>query len=46
MELYKSTNEVSDFAKFNEIFKKIYGCDFDVMDQEWRLWVLRYQPTI
>ena len=44
MELYKATNEATDYAAFNEKFKKVYGQEFEAADQEWRLWVLRYQP--
>jgi hypothetical protein len=45
MKLYVATNGVTDVAPFNEHFKKIYGKDFDAMDRDWRLWVLRYQPA-
>ncbi len=44
MKLYVATNEVEDPAVFASHFKTIYGKDFDVMDREWRLWILRYQP--
>ena len=44
MKLYKATNEVEDPAVFASHFKTIYGKDFDAMDREWRLWILRYQP--
>jgi hypothetical protein len=43
MKLYVETNEVAESDAFNERFKKIYGKDFDGMDRDWRLWVLRYQ---
>jgi hypothetical protein len=44
MKLYKATNDVEDSATFATQFKDIYGADFEAMDREWRLWVLRYQP--
>jgi hypothetical protein len=44
MKLYKATNEVEDPVVFASHFKTIYGKDFEVMDREWRLWALRYQP--
>jgi hypothetical protein len=44
MQLYVKTDGVEEAGTFNSIFKGIYGEDFDVMDREWRLWVLRYNP--
>ncbi len=44
LKLFKATNEVEDPAVFAAHFKTIYGKEFDVMDREWRLWILRYQP--
>jgi hypothetical protein len=44
MKLYKATNEVEDPTVFATQFKTIYGKDFQEMDRDWRLWVLRYQP--
>ncbi|MFA4948904.1 MAG: hypothetical protein WC674_10425, partial [Candidatus Krumholzibacteriia bacterium] len=44
MKLYKAANEVEDPVVFAVHFKTTYGKDFDEMDREWRLWVLRYQP--
>ena len=44
MELYKAMDEVKEAAPFAGKFKNIYGKDFEEMDREWRLWVLRYQP--
>jgi len=44
MKLYAATNEVQEQVAFNAHFKDVYGKDFDVMDRDWRLWVLRYQP--
>ncbi len=43
MKLYVETNEVFAADSFGERFKSIYGEDFEVMDRNWRLWVLRYQ---
>jgi hypothetical protein len=45
MKLYVETNEVVESDAFNERFKNIYGKDLDVIDRDWRLWVLRYQST-
>jgi len=44
VKLYTATDEVAAPALFNKRFKDIYGADLDVMDRDWRLWVLRYQP--
>lgn len=44
MQLYTKTNGVDEPGAFNSVFKSIYGEDFDVLDRDWRLWVLRYQP--
>lgn len=44
--LYVETNEIEEPGPFNAHFKSIYGRDFDVVDREWRLWVLRYKPKI
>ncbi len=46
MRLYTKTNGVTDASSFNSIYKSIYGVDFDAMDRDWRLWVLRYQPKV
>jgi hypothetical protein len=45
MKLYVDTDGVTEADPFNKHFKEIYGKDFDVLDRDWRLWVLRYQPT-
>ena len=44
MKLYTATDDVVVPALFNMHFKGIYGKDFEVMDRDWRLWLLRYQP--
>lgn len=44
MKLYAATNEIEAVGPFNAHFKSVYGQDFDVMDRDWRLWVLRYEP--
>ena len=45
MQLYKATDGPMEAqAAFNDEFKKVYGKDFETMDRDWRLWVLRYQP--
>jgi hypothetical protein len=46
MKLYADTGGVDEIAPFNERFREIYGKDFDVVDRDWRLWVLRYQPKL
>lgn len=46
MKLYADSNEIEEPGPFNARFKNVYGKDFDEMDREWRLWVLRYQPKI
>ena len=43
MRLYVETSDIMEPDPFNERFKKIYGNDFDAIDRDWRLWVLRYQ---
>jgi hypothetical protein len=45
MRLYSKLDGVEEAGTFNSIFKGIYGEDFDVMDRDWRLWVLRYNPA-
>jgi hypothetical protein len=46
LKLYTAVNEIEEPSPFNVHFKNLYGKDFDEMDREWRLWVLRYQPKI
>ncbi|MCJ7774641.1 MAG: hypothetical protein MUP22_16065 [Desulfobacterales bacterium] len=41
--LFKETDGVDDFASFNKIFREIYGDDFPVIDQKWRMFLLRYE---
>ncbi len=45
MKLYVATNEVEELETFNVHFKDVYGDDFPVIDRQWRLFVLRYQPA-
>ncbi|HVO77101.1 MAG TPA: hypothetical protein VMT60_03865, partial [Candidatus Bathyarchaeia archaeon] len=45
VDLYKATaGPIEAPGVFSDDFKKIYGKELDVMDRDWRLWVLRYQP--
>jgi hypothetical protein len=46
MQLYVKVDGVEEPGTFNSIFKGVYGEDFDAMDRDWRLWVLRYNPTV
>ncbi len=45
-QLYVETDGIEEPGAFNAHFKKIYERDFDEVDREWRLWVLRYKPKI
>jgi len=44
MQLYRETDGITEPGPFNAHFRVIYGDDFDVIDREWRLYVLRYKP--
>lgn len=44
MKLYRETDGIQDVGPFSAHFKDVYGRDFQEMDREWRLWVMRYQP--
>lgn len=46
LKLYASMNNIEDAGPFNVRFKDVYGKDFEEMDRQWRLWVLRYQPKL
>lgn len=41
--LYRAVDEINDFEPFNVHFKDIYGEEFPKIDQEWRLFLLRYE---
>ncbi|UCF04748.1 MAG: hypothetical protein JSV33_12610 [bacterium] len=42
--LYSESSEIEEAGPFNDVFKELYQKDFPVVDREWRLFVLRYQP--
>ncbi len=41
--LYRETDGIDDFGEFNKHFREIYEEDFPVVDQRWRLFLLRYE---
>ncbi|MBN2183877.1 MAG: hypothetical protein JW746_00965 [Candidatus Krumholzibacteriota bacterium] len=41
--LFKETDGVDSFGDFNIHFKEIYGEEFPVIDQQWRMFLLRYE---
>jgi hypothetical protein len=44
MDLFKRTDDIDEIKAFNDVFKEIYGADFDEVDRGWRLFLLRYTP--
>jgi hypothetical protein len=45
MELFKRSDDINDIKLFNDVFKEIYGANFDEVDRAWRLFLLRYTPV-
>ena len=43
VKLYKQTDGADNFESFNKPFKELYGDDFPVIDQKWRMFLLRYE---
>lgn len=43
LELYRTTNEITEAGPFSARFKSVYGVDFQKMDQDWRWFLLRYE---
>ncbi len=44
MQLYRESNMALDAITFKNVFRNVYGEDFETVDRGWRLFLLRYSP--
>ena len=44
LKFYREADGIKDAKSFSELFKKIYKRDFNKVDMDWRLWIMRYEP--
>jgi hypothetical protein len=44
MTLYEKADKLEEAPALNFLFNEIYGENVDVIDREWRLFLMRYQP--